>query len=245
MRITRKSWTAGGSFVRCVFCGRLERPEPHAGRGALPADQPVQQPTENRAGGGQRAHRDSDRRRQTDRPGDCSPARRQGEKRRSVRVLGDEEHGNALPGEIEFRSVPRNKLHAKCVMIDGATALGAAAARRAASGRGTAWRVSYRSQRALRRKRYCHAVCGVSSPQPESPCLPPARPLAQPSIDVAGPNVPGSIAACRRTWPPGSNAPAIAARAYPIQLMSNASSGGISHAGFWSMARSGVVCCAR
>ena len=245
MRITRKFWTAGGSFVRCVFCGRLERPGSLTPDEALPllispfnSRQRIEQVLSS-------AHRDSDRQRQTDRPGDCSPARRQGEKRRSVRVLGDEEHGNALPGEIEFRSVPRNKLHAKCVMIDGATALGAAAARRAASGRGTAWRVSYRSQRALRRKRYCHAVCGVSSPQPESPCLPPARPLAQPSIDVAGPNVPGSIAACRRTWPSGSNAPAIAARAYPIQLMSNASSGGISHAGFWSMARSGVVCCAR
>ena len=40
-----------------------------------------------------------------------------------VRVLGDEEHGNILPGEIEFRAVPRYKLHAKCVIIDGATAV--------------------------------------------------------------------------------------------------------------------------
>ncbi len=40
-----------------------------------------------------------------------------------VRVLGDEEHGNALPEEIEFRAVPRYRLHAKSVIIDGATAV--------------------------------------------------------------------------------------------------------------------------
>jgi pSer/pThr/pTyr-binding forkhead associated (FHA) protein len=40
-----------------------------------------------------------------------------------VRVLGDDEHGNALPEEIEFRAVPRYKLHAKCVIIDGTTAV--------------------------------------------------------------------------------------------------------------------------
>ena len=199
MRITRKFWTAGGSFVRCVFCGRLERPGSLTPDEALPllispfnSRQRIEQVLSS-------AHRDSDRQRQTDRPGDCSPARRQGEKRRSVRVLGDEEHGNALPGEIEFRSVPRNKLHAKCVMIDGATALGAAAARRAASGRGTAWRVSYRSQRALRRKRYCHAVCGVSSPQPESPCLKDRRSNAT-SASVPGPDSSrDSENACRRS----------------------------------------------
>ena len=41
----------------------------------------------------------------------------------SVRVLGDEEHGSALPPEIAFRAVPRYKLHAKCTIVDGAKAV--------------------------------------------------------------------------------------------------------------------------
>lgn len=40
-----------------------------------------------------------------------------------IRVLGDEEHGSELPPEIDFRAVPRYRLHAKCTIIDGATAV--------------------------------------------------------------------------------------------------------------------------
>ncbi|ACV35915.1 phospholipase D-like domain-containing protein [Accumulibacter sp.] len=40
-----------------------------------------------------------------------------------VRVLGDEAHGNGLPAEIAFRAVPRYKLHAKCTIVDGSTAV--------------------------------------------------------------------------------------------------------------------------
>lgn len=40
-----------------------------------------------------------------------------------IRVLGDEEHGSELPSEIDFRAVPRYRLHAKCAMIDGVTAV--------------------------------------------------------------------------------------------------------------------------
>ena len=40
-----------------------------------------------------------------------------------VRVLGDEGHDNTLPSEIEFRTTPRYKLHAKCVIVDGALAV--------------------------------------------------------------------------------------------------------------------------
>lgn len=41
----------------------------------------------------------------------------------SVRVLGDEKHTARLPSEIEFRAVPRYKLHAKCTIVDGVTAV--------------------------------------------------------------------------------------------------------------------------
>jgi cardiolipin synthase len=40
-----------------------------------------------------------------------------------IRVLGDEEHGSELPSEIDFRAVPRYRLHAKCAIIDGVTAV--------------------------------------------------------------------------------------------------------------------------
>ena len=40
-----------------------------------------------------------------------------------VRVLGDEQHGSELPSEIDFRAVPRYRLHAKCTIIDGVTAV--------------------------------------------------------------------------------------------------------------------------
>ncbi len=40
-----------------------------------------------------------------------------------VHVLGDEEHGSDLPSEIDFRTVLRYKLHAKCTIIDGVTAV--------------------------------------------------------------------------------------------------------------------------
>ena len=40
-----------------------------------------------------------------------------------IRVLGDEEHGSKLPSEIDFRAVPRYRLHAKCAIIDGVTAV--------------------------------------------------------------------------------------------------------------------------
>ncbi|MBP9806278.1 MAG: hypothetical protein KBE22_15435, partial [Candidatus Accumulibacter sp.] len=40
-----------------------------------------------------------------------------------VHVLGDEEHANQLPSEIDFRAVQRYKLHAKCTIIDGVTAV--------------------------------------------------------------------------------------------------------------------------
>lgn len=40
-----------------------------------------------------------------------------------VRVLGDAEHRVRLPPEIEFRAAPRYKLHAKCTIVDGATAV--------------------------------------------------------------------------------------------------------------------------
>ena len=40
-----------------------------------------------------------------------------------VRVLGDEEHGSELPSEIDFRAVPRYRLHAKCTIVDGITAV--------------------------------------------------------------------------------------------------------------------------
>lgn len=40
-----------------------------------------------------------------------------------VRVLGDERHTSRLPAEIAFRAVARYRLHAKCTIIDGATAV--------------------------------------------------------------------------------------------------------------------------
>jgi phosphatidylserine/phosphatidylglycerophosphate/cardiolipin synthase-like enzyme len=40
-----------------------------------------------------------------------------------VRILGDEKHSANLPSEIEFRAVPRYKLHAKCTIVDGVTAV--------------------------------------------------------------------------------------------------------------------------
>ncbi len=40
-----------------------------------------------------------------------------------VRVLGDAEHRVRLPPGIEFRAAPRYKLHAKCTIVDGATAV--------------------------------------------------------------------------------------------------------------------------
>jgi cardiolipin synthase len=40
-----------------------------------------------------------------------------------VRVLGDEQHSSKLPTEIAFRAVARYRLHAKCTIIDGATAV--------------------------------------------------------------------------------------------------------------------------
>lgn len=40
-----------------------------------------------------------------------------------IRVLGDDEHGSELPSEIDFRAVPRYRLHAKCAIIDGVTAV--------------------------------------------------------------------------------------------------------------------------
>ncbi len=48
----------------------------------------------------------------------------------------------------------------------------------------------------------------LSIDRPESPCLPPVCLLALPSIAVANPNAPCSIAGCGRTSPPGSNSPA-------------------------------------
>jgi len=80
-----------------------------------------------------------------------------------------------------------------------------------------------------------YSYCG-SNIRPEFPCLPPARPLALLSIAVAGPNVPCSIAPCRRTSPPGSNSPATADKALPAQPLSNVSSAAISNAGFSRMA---------
>ncbi len=82
----------------------------------------------------------------------------------------------------------------------------------------------------------CAYSCCLSIARPVSPCLPPAHPPALPSIAVAGPNVPYSIARCRRTSPPGSNSPATAAGALPAQPMSNASSAAISNAAFSRMA---------
>ncbi len=81
----------------------------------------------------------------------------------------------------------------------------------------------------------CAYSCGLSVARLVSPCLPPV-PLLAPSIAVAGPNAPCSIAACRRTSPPGSNSPATAARALPVQPLSNVSSAGISNAGCARMA---------
>jgi hypothetical protein len=49
---------------------------------------------------------------------------------------------------------------------------------------------------------------GLSTDRPESPWLPPVGLLALPSIAVASPNAPCSIAGCGRTSPPGSNSPA-------------------------------------
>ena len=72
--------------------------------------------------------------------------------------------------------------------------------------------------------------------QTRIPGLPPERPLALPSIAVAGTNAPCSIAPCRRTSPPGSNSPATAARALPAQPLSNASSAAISNVAFSRMA---------
>jgi cardiolipin synthase len=40
-----------------------------------------------------------------------------------VRVLGDEQYASTLPAEIAFRAVARYRLHAKCTIIDGATAV--------------------------------------------------------------------------------------------------------------------------
>jgi phosphatidylserine/phosphatidylglycerophosphate/cardiolipin synthase-like enzyme len=40
-----------------------------------------------------------------------------------VRVLGDERYASTLPAEIAFRAVARYRLHAKCTIIDGATAV--------------------------------------------------------------------------------------------------------------------------
>lgn len=40
-----------------------------------------------------------------------------------VRVLGDERHRSTLPAEIAFRAVARYRLHAKCTLIDGSTAV--------------------------------------------------------------------------------------------------------------------------
>ena len=40
-----------------------------------------------------------------------------------VRVLGDEAHGCSLPAEIAFRAVARYRMHAKCTIIDGDTAV--------------------------------------------------------------------------------------------------------------------------
>jgi phosphatidylserine/phosphatidylglycerophosphate/cardiolipin synthase-like enzyme len=41
----------------------------------------------------------------------------------SVRVLGDEKHGGGLPKPLEFRAIPRFKLHAKCTIVDGKRAV--------------------------------------------------------------------------------------------------------------------------
>jgi hypothetical protein len=92
------------------------------------------------------------------------------------------------------------------------------------------------SRRVLRQKLYANTVVGSSNTRAEFPCLPPVLLLALPSIAVAGPNVPCSIAPCRRTSPPGSNSPATVDRALPAQPMSNASSAAISKAGFSRMA---------
>jgi hypothetical protein len=75
----------------------------------------------------------------------------------------------------------------------------------------------------------------LSIARPESPCLPPVRLLALPSIAVAGPSAPCSIAPCRRTSPPGSNSPATAGRALAALPMSNVSSAGISNVAFSRM----------
>ncbi|TLD46529.1 MAG: putative cardiolipin synthase YwiE [Accumulibacter sp.] len=40
-----------------------------------------------------------------------------------VRVLGDESQRSTLPAGVEFRAVPRYRLHAKCSIIDGTTAV--------------------------------------------------------------------------------------------------------------------------
>jgi hypothetical protein len=41
----------------------------------------------------------------------------------SVRVLGDAKHGGKFPAGIEFRAVPRYKLHAKLTIVDGKRAV--------------------------------------------------------------------------------------------------------------------------
>ena len=81
----------------------------------------------------------------------------------------------------------------------------------------------------------CEYSCGLSVARLVSPCLPPVPLLALPAIAVAGPNAPCSIAPCRRTSPPGSNSPATAAMALPVQPLSNVSSAAISNAGFSRM----------
>ena len=78
--------------------------------------------------------------------------------------------------------------------------------------------------------------CGLSIARLVSPCLPPVLLRALPSIAVAGPNVPCSIAPGRRTSPPGSNSAVTVDRALPAQPMSNASSAGMSNAAFSRMA---------
>jgi cardiolipin synthase len=40
-----------------------------------------------------------------------------------VRILGDAQHGGSYPTSIEFRAVPRYKLHAKCSIVDGQRAV--------------------------------------------------------------------------------------------------------------------------